>query len=330
VDICFFGGEPLLNYPVMKEVVPYAREKAAIGGKRVAFNLTTNGTLLTDEIISFLKEEQIVPVVSVDGPPEYHNRQRPFRNGRGSYDRIHANIQELRAVFPHLTARATVHDDADPFRIKQGLEQIGFTACFLVRASPSLLDIQNAATRSEEIEEQAMRRMVAFNRKEIDQLLAAIRKREINRVCPPSLFLPLVAIHSAQKSYHGCAIGKKRVVISVNGDIYPCASFVGQEQMRMGNIAHYQVKGLNEYHQAVVDSLPECKSCWARYFCGGGCFYRSKAYTGDMHRPATLDCIERKEMLKGLIHIYCQLDDHDKEYLKNISQGDNDHQLRSS
>ncbi len=78
VGIDFFGGEPLLNFPLMKKVVPCAREKAAEKGKQVTFGISTNGSLLTDEIISFLKEEKIAPQIGFDGPPEYQNRQRPF------------------------------------------------------------------------------------------------------------------------------------------------------------------------------------------------------------------------------------------------------------
>src|SRR5208337_3377046 len=86
VSICFFGGEPLLNFPVMKKTVAYSKEKAAEKGKQVTFSITTNGSLLNDEIISFLKNEKINPLISFDGPPEYQNRQRRFKDGGGSYD----------------------------------------------------------------------------------------------------------------------------------------------------------------------------------------------------------------------------------------------------
>ena len=143
VGIGFFGGEPLLNFPVMKKVVSYARTKAAEKCKQINFNIITNGSLLTDEIISFLEDEKIEILISFDGPPEYQNRQRPFKDGSGSYDRVHANIQKLRAVFPNLKGRATVYGDADPFRIKEGLEQAGFTHCALIKASPAILSARS-------------------------------------------------------------------------------------------------------------------------------------------------------------------------------------------
>ena len=87
--------------------------------------------------------------------------------------------------------------------------------------------------------------------------------------------------------------------------------------MRMGNIADCRAE-LNDYHLAVVDNLPGCRGCWARYLCGGGCFYDNKAHTGDMRQPDTLDCTEKKAMFEGLIHVYCQLDDEDKAYVKDL------------
>ena len=137
----------------MKKVTAYAREKAMEKGKRVAFSITTNGSLITDEIISFLKEEKINPTISFDGPPAYHNRQRPFKDGSGSYDKVYANVQKLRAVFPNLAARATVHDDADPFRIKEGLKQAGFTSYSLIKSAPVILNSPFATMPAGPLEE---------------------------------------------------------------------------------------------------------------------------------------------------------------------------------
>ena len=108
------------------------------------------------------------------------------------------------------------------------------------------------------------------------------------------------------------------VGVTINGDIYPCHRFAGQEDMRMGNIAEYKIDGLNDYHRAGVDQLPVCRSCWARYFCGGGCFYRNKAINGNIYRPDELDCREEKALIEGLIHIGCRLDEGDREYLNKL------------
>jgi uncharacterized protein len=221
-------------------------------------------------------------------------------------------------VFPYLKARATVYGDTDPFRIKEGMEQAGFTTCLLEKASPVLLNGPLTVMPPDGLGERTLQRMLAFYRKEIEQLLAAIRERKIDKDCPPELLYVMTSMIFGRKRYHGCGIGKGMAGISVTGDIYPCHRFIGQEELRLGNISDYYAEGLNDYYRAVVDHLPECKSCWARYYCGGGCFYHNMANTGDMHRPDTLDCQERKAMYEGLIQVYCLLDEGDKEYLKEI------------
>lgn len=318
VNISFFGGEPLLNYLLMKKVVFQAKEKAAEKGKQAAFSITTNGSLLTNEIIAFLHEEKIDPLISFDGPPEYQDRLRPFKDGSGSHATVRANVQKLRTVFPHLTARATICGDTDPFRSKEGMEQAGFTTCILSKASPVLLKTTPDGASPDGLGEQMLERMLAFHRREVDQLLIAIRERKINKECFPALLPTMAAMYSGQKRIYGCGIGKGMAGISVTGDIYPCHRFVGQADMRLGNIAGYHIDGSNDYHRATVKRLPECRYCWARYYCGGGCFYHNKAHTGDMHRPEPRDCKERKAMFEGLIHVYCRLDDGDKEYLQEI------------
>ena len=160
--------------------------------------------------------------------------------------------------------------------------------------------------------------MQAFNRQEALELLLAIRERKIDKNNHPAALSGLILIASGQKRYHGCGIGKGFAGITVNGDIYPCHRFAGLEDMRLGNIADYRSGVCNDYHRSIVDSLPECMSCWARYYCGGGCFYLNKATRGDMRLPWELDCRERKAMYESLIHVYCQLDEADKEYVKEI------------
>jgi uncharacterized protein len=322
VNICFFGGEPLLNFPVMKKSLSYARKKAAEKGKQITFWLTTNGSLLSDEIISFMKDQNITPMISFDGPPEYQDRQRPFRDGSGSYDRVCTNLRRLREVLPHITGRATVYGDADPFLIKGSMVKAGFSTCYVAKVSPVVLNKGLGTPADDGLREERLERMLAFNRQEIDELLAAIRERKIDKDWPPPLLARVADMHSGCRRYYRCGVGKGMVGISITGDIYPCHRFTGQKEMRMGNVAEYRVNGLNDYYRSGVDQLAECRSCWARYFCGGGCFYRNKAFTGDMHRPDALDCREEKALIEGLIHLWHRLDESDKGYLNNFLKED--------
>jgi uncharacterized protein len=318
VNIGFFGGEPLLNFTLMRKIVPYARQKAQEKGKKLTFGMTTNGSLLSDEVITFIKDAEVQSLISFDGPPEVQNRQRPFKDGSGSYDRVHANVQKLREAVPHLSARATVYGDADPCMIKEGMARAGFATCYLALASPVLLNAPGTGPAPDGQSETMTQRMLAYNRKEIDELLAAIREKSIVKDSPPAMLSLMAEIISGQKRYYGCGVGKGMAAVSVTGDIYPCHRFAGLADMRLGNVADYRAGKLNDYHRAVVDHLPECRGCWARYYCGGGCSYHNKATTGDMHRPDVLACREKKAMFEGLIHVYCNLSEADREYVKEI------------
>ncbi|MDA8333474.1 MAG: radical SAM protein [Peptococcaceae bacterium] len=321
IGISFFGGEPFLNFPLMKKVVSYAKKKAGEKDKRITFGVTTNASLLTEEAISFLKDEKIYPLISFDGPAEYQDSQRPFKDGSGSYDRIVNNVRKLREVIPHLTARATVTDGADPFRIKEGMEAAGFTTCILTPVSPVILNAPSSGMPPDGSGERMLERMLAFHRAETEQLLTAIRERSIDKDNLPAYLSSIGDIALGRKRYYACGVGKGMAGISVNGDIYPCHRFAGQEDARLGNIADYRTGNLNDYHRAVVNHLPECRKCCARHYCGGGCFYDNKARTGDMHQPDPLRCREVKGMIEGLIHVYCQLDEADKEYVKEMIKG---------
>lgn len=322
-EVCvgFFGGEPLLNFPVIRTVVSYARRKAEDAGKAVTFSMTTNGSLFTEENIAFIREEDIRLLISFDGPPEMQNRQRPFRNGAGSYDLVAANIDRLRQTVPHLSARATVYGDADPLAIQEALAKVGFSAYVFAPASPVLLGPRQAAASVDGADERRLERMRALRRKEADELLAAIRGRALVQDAPLRALLAMGDLLTGTKRRYACGIGKNLAAITITGDIYPCHRFVGLTELRQGNIADYRVGAPNAYHRAVVDSLPECRSCWTRYVCGGGCFYLNLATTGDMHRPAALDCRERQAMFEELVHVYCQLDAADREYARGMLGG---------
>lgn len=315
VHIGFFGGEPLLNFSLLRQVVAYAKEQARVYDKVVKFNMTTNGSLLTNKIIAYLKQEQVDTLVSFDGPPEVQDKQRPFKNGRGSYNRIYANVQRLRKVFPKLMARATVWGDGEPFAIRRGMEQAGFCYCHLSPASPVIL--KGPEQKGEETtRKEAAERMLAYRRDEAARLFMAISQRNLDVTEPPQELVRLSGLVDGNKRHAGCGIGRGLHAVAVNGEVYPCHRFVGLEQVRLGHIRDYHVNGLNDYHRAVVENLPVCRACWARYFCGGGCFYHNMAHTGDMHRPDPLFCHETQTVCDDLIHGWCVLSEEDKAYAR--------------
>jgi len=319
VHVSFFGGEPLLNFPLLQRVVAYAREQAALCGKEVTFGTTTNATLLIDEIIAYLAEEKIDPLVSFDGPPEIQDRQRPFRNGHGSHARVHGNVQKLRAALPKLTGRATVCAGSDPFAVRRAMEEAGFTTCHLTAASPVVLHQADAADADPEAAEgrrQAAQQMLAYRRAEVAELFTAVRERRLDAQAAPAALALLAALAAGRKRHAGCGLGRGVRAVAVNGDVYPCHRFVGLEDMRFGHLSDYRAGEINDYHGAVVENLPACRSCWARYFCGGGCFYDNLARSGDMHRPDPDVCREMQTVCEDVICAWCAMSDEDKAYVR--------------
>jgi uncharacterized protein len=310
VTISFFGGEPLLNVRVLRRVLPYAREQAALREKHISFTVTTNGSLLDEETIAFLSRERIKVVVSLDGPPEYQDRQRPFANGKGSHEKVVENVRRLQAAVPRVAARATLWREADPLRIMAALEHTGFNTYSIVKASPSLQGGDPSANGGEP------GRILEYYRAAAERLLALIRLRRIDQEPVPDLLRPLIDLDRGRRRHYGCGVGKNLVAIDVMGDIYPCHRFVGSTDLCLGSVKAPTVTPRAPYWNACVDALRDCRGCWARYLCGGGCLYDNKAHTGDMHVPDRSYCAETQALFEELVYVYCELNDHDREFLR--------------
>ena len=324
VQISFAGGEPLLAFPLLRRVVGFARRQAAVRGKVVTFGLNTNGSLLTDRVGAFLAREGIVPVISFDGPAPVQNRQRPFRNGRGSFDRVRRNVDRLRTLMPDLTAQATVCAGSDPFAIRRGVEEAGFRRCVLNRPSPALprgpgdadagLDTA-ACAEAEEARRKTAERMTEYRRAEVDGLFVAVRDRDLAGAAPSREMDVLAQLAAGRRNPASCAVGRGLAAVAADGDVYPCPSFLGLEAMRLGHIGD-RAEEMVDRRRTAVENLPACRSCWARYLCGGGCFYDNLACTGDMHRPDPLFCEERRAVIEDLIAGWCVLGEEDKAYVR--------------
>ena len=315
VHVSFFGGEPLLNLPVLKETVAYAKERTAAAGKEVHFGITTNATLVDEETAAYLAQERIEPLVSCDGPAEVHDRQRPFAGGRGSHAAVVAGAARLRAAFPALMARATLCGDTDPFAVRRGLEEAGFAQCSLTLASPVLLE-HEASPEDPAAREASAARLLAYRRAEVAELFADIAARRLDSRRSAAPLALLAGLASGEKHHAGCGVGRGMRAVAVDGGVYPCHRFVGLEDTRMGDLAGYRSEGLNDYHRAVVEHLPQCRSCWARYLCGGGCFYENRGRTGDMHRPDPLFCCEMRTVGEDLVAGWCALSAEDQDYVR--------------
>ena len=278
LEVDFFGGEPLMNWDVVKQLVAYARQREKECGKNFRFTLTTNGMLIDDDVIDFANREMNNVVLSLDGRKEIHDRLRVDYAGNGSYDRIVPKFQEfvrrrgdkeyyMRGTFTHANPDFT----KDVFHMADlGFDRLSMEPVVCAPDDP-------AALTDEDIQ-------VVL--KEYEKL--AIEMIERKKAGKPFVFyhymLDLTGGPCIYKRLSGCGSGTEYVAVTPWGDLYPCHQFVGEEAYKLGDIwqgvtneaVREEFRGCNAY------SRPECRDCWARLYCSGGCAANAYHATGSI------------------------------------------------
>lgn len=309
LEVDFFGGEPLMNWEVVKQLVEYGRSIEEANNKKFRFTLTTNGVLLNDEILEFVNKEMGNIVLSTDGRKEVHDRMRPFRNGRGSYDLIMPKFKKVaesrnqtnyyvRGTFTHynLDFSNDVLSLAD-----QGFKQISVEP---VVASPE----DGYALRTEDLPQ-------IFE--EYDKLAVEMIKREkegrgFNFF---HFMIDLTGGPCVYKRLSGCGSGTEYLAVTPWGDLYPCHQFVGNEDFLLGNVDDGIVKKniCEEFKQCNVYSKPKCKDCFAKLFCSGGCAANSYNFHGNINDSYEVGCEMERKRVECAIMIKAALADEDAE-----------------
>lgn len=267
LDIDFFGGEPLMNWEVVKELVRYGRSIEKEAGKNIRFTLTTNGINITDDVIDFCNEEMHNVVLSLDGRKETNDRFRVDMKGNGSYDRIVPNFQKFvskRGTKSYYMRGTFTHFNTDFVEDILHMADLGFKELSMepVVASP---DSPSALTEEDlpvilEGYERLAREMIK-------------RNREGNGFTFYHYMLDLDCGPCIYKRISGCGAGTEYLAVTPWGDLYPCHQFVGDDKFKMGNI-YDGIKNTdlrNEFAQVNCYSREGCKDCWAKLFCSGGC-----------------------------------------------------------
>lgn len=319
IHIGFFGGEPFLNFPLMQKIVEYAKDQAQAAQKEVSFYVTTNGTLLDDEKILFLKKHQITVQVSFDGPKEIQDAQRPYANGQGSYEDLVPKIKILLAHVPKASAHAVLWGDTNPQFIKTALQGLGFTSLSLAPASSSLFadgseekeNIRKTQFQLRSLEEEAEAWLRHLRNRDKKALLDLISCSGGYGIYPALMAL----LHNRLK-YHFCGVGRKIVGVSVTGDIYPCHRFVGNEDYQLG---HVKDENFNQkdYLQSPLATQEKCRSCFARYYCAGGCLHDNLSSSGSPKVPSEEICHLRQRELELAAVIVSNLSSDDQSFLVN-------------
>lgn len=303
LELDFFGGEPLMNFGVVKEVVKYARSIEKEHNKNFRFTITTNGLLLDDDKIDFINREMSNVVLSLDGRREVNDRLRIRVDGSGSYDSILPKYKKLvdkRAGKEYyIRGTFTTHNldfSEDVFHLyDKGFDQISVEP---VVSDPKLeysIKEGNLPAVFKEYEKLAKR-------------LIEVRKGggKINFF---HFMVDLDQGPCAIKRLRGCSCGNEYVAVTPEGDIYPCHQFVGKAEWIMGNVldGSYSFPMKERFARTTVYQKETCKNCWAKFYCSGGCNANNLEYARDILKPHTLACELEKKRVECAIMIKAAL-----------------------
>ena len=267
LEVDFFGGEPLMNWQVVKDLVKYARSVEKQHNKNFRFTLTTNGMLIDDEVIEFSNREMSNVVLSLDGRREIHDRYRVDYEGRGSWDRIVPKFQEFvkkRGDKNYYIRGTFTHANPDFLKDIETMLDLGFTELSMepvvaAENDPASLTKEDISVVKEQYEKLA--------------LLMLDREKEGRPFTFYHYMIDLKDGPCVYKRISGCGSGTEYMAVTPWGDLYPCHQFVGDEKFRLGDVWNgvNNVEMTDEFRTCNVYSRQECRECWARLYCSGGC-----------------------------------------------------------
>ena len=267
LEVDFFGGEPLMNWDVVKQLVEYARSIEKEKGKNFRFTLTTNGVLIDQEVIDFANREMSNVVLSLDGRREIHDATRVDYAGRGSYDRIvpkFRSMVEARGNRDYYMRGTFTHANPDFTEDVFHMADLGFTELSMepVVCAPG----DPAALTPEDIE-------IVKEQYEILAKDMIRRRREGKPITFYHYMIDLDGGPCVYKRISGCGSGTEYMAVTPWGDLYPCHQFVGEEEYKLGNIWDGVTNEAlrEEFRSCNAYARPDCKDCWAKLYCSGGC-----------------------------------------------------------
>jgi len=298
IEIDLFGGEPLMVFKTIKEIVEYAREQEKIHNKVIRFTMTTNATLLNDEIMEYIDKQMGNIVLSIDGRKSVNDKVRVRRDGSGSYDKILPKIKamvEKREKSKQYYVRGTfTRENTDFFEDVKHFADLGFNE---VSVEPVVLPADHELS----LREEDLPTIFKQYDKLYDYLLEKHNSNENFKFY--HFNIDLQGGPCVYKRISGCGAGHEYLAITPDGDIYPCHQFVGNEDFKMGNIFEEDIdNSISEnFKKAHIYNKPKCKECWARFYCSGGCQANNFNFNGDVHIPYELGCKMQKKRIECAI-----------------------------
>lgn len=303
LEVDFFGGEPLMNFQVVKDLVAYGREQEKLHDKNFRFTLTTNGVLLNDDIMEFANREMANVVLSIDGRKAVHDFMRPFRKGAGSYDLIVPKFQkfaESRNQTNYYVRGTFTHHNLDFSEDVLHLADLGFKQI-------SVEPVVARETEEYAIQEADLPQLFEEYDKLAKEMIA--RHKEGKDFNFFHFMIDLEGGPCVAKRLSGCGSGTEYLAVTPWGDLYPCHQFVGDEKFYMGNV-YDGVKNTElreEFRGCNVYAKEKCRDCFAKFYCSGGCAANSYHFHGDINNAYDIGCQLQKKRIECAIMIKAAL-----------------------
>lgn len=303
LEVDFFGGEPLMNWQVVKDLVAYGREQEKIHDKHFRFTVTTNGVLLNDEIQEFINKEMDNVVLSLDGRKEVNDRMRPFRNGKGSYDLIVPKFQKLadsRNQEKYYIRGTFTRNNLDFAEDILHFADLGFKQM-------SIEPVVGDETDPYAIREEDLPKIM----EEYDRLAKIMieKEKEGKGFNFFHFMIDLDGGPCVAKRLSGCGSGTEYLAVTPWGDFYPCHQFVGHEEFLMGNVDEGITRPeiADDFRSCNVYSKEKCRNCFAKFYCSGGCMANSYNFHGTIHDAYDIGCEMQRKRVECAIMIKAAL-----------------------
>ena len=305
LEVDFFGGEPLMNWDVVKQLVAYGRSLEKPNNKKFRFTLTTNGVLLNDEVMEFVNKDMSNVVLSLDGRKEVNDRMRPFRTGKGSYDLIVPKFQKLaesRNQTNYYIRGTFTRNNLDFSEDVKHFADLGFKQM-------SIEPVVGPEEDPYSIREQDLPQIM----EEYDKLALEYidRYKKGNGFNFFHFMIDLTQGPCVYKRLSGCGSGTEYLAVTPWGDFYPCHQFVGNEDFLMGNVDEGIIKPeiVKEFGNCNVYSKEKCKNCFAKFYCSGGCAANSYNFHGTINDAYDIGCEMQRKRVECSIMIKAALAD---------------------
>ena len=298
IEIDLFGGEPTMMMDTIKEIIAYARENEAKWNKRIRFTMTTNATLLTDEMMDYMDKELENIILSIDGRKEVNDKVRIRFDVKGSYDQILPNIKKMVAKRDknkaHTVRGTFTRENLDFYEDVKMMVDEGFRE---ISIEPVVLeDGHPLALRKEDLP-----KIFESYDKLYDELVQ--KKAEGKEFNFYHFKVDLNGGPCVYKRISGCGAGFEYVAITPQGEVYPCHQFVGKEEYKLGSIYDdsYNADLGMSFKKAHIYNKPKCRNCWARFYCSGGCQANNIAFNNDINNPYDIGCQMQKKRIECAI-----------------------------